>query len=210
MPGLYRTADEKRELESRNGALQFLLVVHEIEEWKPGQSRITPELLCALQDRAIVNIYDCAGRFRDGPVLVKDGDAIVLDPPDWRQVPALVDEMCRYVNESWENRTPVHLAAYLMWRLNWIHPFFGGNGRTARAISYLALCARLGFRLPGKVTIPDLIVNRRTDYIAALRSADAAWNSGDVNVSEMEALMESVMAAQMVELMERATGMKYN
>ena len=118
--------------------------------------------------------------------------------------------MCRYVNESWENRTPVHLAAYLMWRLNWIHPFFGGNGRTARAISYLVLCARLGFRLPGKVTIPDQIVNRRKDYIAALRSADAAWNGGRVDVSAMEELLESAMAAQMVELMEQATGMKYN
>jgi fido (protein-threonine AMPylation protein) len=178
VPGLHRTASEKRELESRNGALQFLLVVNEIEEWKPGQSRITPELLCSLQYRAIVNIYDCAGYFRNGAVIVKDGDAIVLDPPEWTLVPNLVDEMCRYVNESWEDRTPVHLAAYLIWRLNWIHPFFGGNGRTARAISYLALCARLGFRLPGQLTIPDQIVNRRAEYIAALRSADAPATQG--------------------------------
>ncbi|MBL8221394.1 MAG: Fic family protein, partial [Bryobacterales bacterium] len=31
----------------------------------------------------------------------------------------------------------------VMWRLNWIHPFFGGNGRTARSASYLVLCASL-------------------------------------------------------------------
>jgi len=85
-------------------------------------------------------------------------------------------------------------------------PFFGGNGRTARAISYLALCARLGVRMPGKVTIPDHIVNRRDEYIQALRSADAAWEQRTVDVSAMETLMESVMAAQMVELLEQATG----
>jgi Fic family protein len=31
-------------------------------------------------------------------------------------------------------------AAYALCRLNWIHPFAGGNGRTARAFSYLIIC----------------------------------------------------------------------
>jgi len=65
-----------------------------------------------------------------------------------------------------------------MWRINWIHPFFGGNGRTARALSYLVLCAKLGFRLPGNKTIPDFIVESREPYYTALRKADAAWSDG--------------------------------
>jgi len=56
--------------------------------------------------------------------------------------------------------------------MNWVHPFFGENGRTARAISYLILCARMGFVLPGTPTIPELIVADRTPYYQALRSAD--------------------------------------
>jgi Fic family protein len=82
--------------------------------------------------------------------------------------------MCEYVHENW-NKTPVHLASYLMWRMNWIHPFYGGNGRTARAVSYLILCARLGFVLPGTTTIPELIVNNRAPYYSALRKADEAY-----------------------------------
>jgi hypothetical protein len=44
-----------------------------------------------------------------------------------------------------------------MWSMNWIHPFFGGNGRTARALSYLVLSVKLGFVRPGTKTIPELI-----------------------------------------------------
>ena len=34
----------------------------------------------------------------------------------------------------------------------------GGNGRTSRALSYLVMCARLGYRIPGTHTIPEQIV----------------------------------------------------
>ena len=30
-------------------------------------------------------------------------------------------------NDNWDDSTPVHLASYVMWRLNWIHPFTDGN-----------------------------------------------------------------------------------
>jgi Fic family protein len=54
-------------------------------------------------------------------------------------VPEQVEEMCDYMNENWEKSSPVHLSAYALWKLNWIHPFTDGNGRTARALSYLVL-----------------------------------------------------------------------
>jgi Fic family protein len=70
--------------------------------------------------------------------------------------------------------TPIHLAAYLMWRLNWIHPFADGNGRTSRIISYVVLSIRAGAILPGTPTIPDQIVDNRKPYFDALDAADLA------------------------------------
>jgi len=90
--------------------------------------------------------------------------------------------------------------------VNWIHPFFGGNGRTARALSYLVLCARLGFRLPGSKTIPDLIVESREPYYVALRTADAAWTDGTLGLTEMESLMESLLADQLLDIHAQASG----
>ena len=53
MPGLYRTPEEKRQLETRNGAIQFLAVLHYAEEWKSGETGLTPDLLRELQRLAI-------------------------------------------------------------------------------------------------------------------------------------------------------------
>ena len=47
--------------------------------------------------------------------------------------------MCGYVNDEWGNVSSIHFGAYLMWRVNWVHPFFGGNGRTSRAVAYMVM-----------------------------------------------------------------------
>lgn len=203
MPGLYRTGEEKRAIEARNGAIQFLAVIQYIEEWRAGRSRISPPLILELQRLAINQIYTCAGDLRDGPVRI---DGSKHQPPDHHLVPGFVDEMCTYVNSSWDMATAIHLAAYVMWRINWIHPFFGGNGRTARALSYLVLCAKLGFRLPGNKTIPDLIVESREPYYIALRKGDAAWSNGTLDLAEMESLMESLLADQLLDVHAQASG----
>jgi len=49
------------------------------------------------------------------------------NPPPPDLVPEFVEEMCDYVNDNFD-KPPVHLAAYLLWRINWIHPFDDGNG----------------------------------------------------------------------------------
>jgi Fic family protein len=90
-------------------------------------------------------------------------------------------------------------------RLNWIHPFRDGNGRTSRAVSYLVLCARLGMRLPGTKTIPERIAGNKQPYYDALDSADAAWKAGRLDVSAMELLLSDNLAAQLVEIHQAAT-----
>ena len=95
---------------------------------------------------------------------------------------------------------PVKTAAYLLWRLNWIHPFGGGNGRVSRAVSYLALCARLDCRLPGTLTIPEQLVDHRSRYQTALEDADAAWKDGSLDVSRMEALLRELLERQLAYL----------
>lgn len=203
MPRLYISETEKKELETRNGALQFLAVLEQIEACKSGPPPFTSELIKQLQYRAIVGIYSCAGEFRTGPVSISDTEH---EPPPWGQIPELVDQMADYLNQNWDLKSASHLCAYAMWRLNWIHPFFGGNGRTSRACAYLALSARWGFRLPGKVTLPDHIVARRSAYINALKVADAAWAQGQLDVLALEDLVESVLAAQLVDVLGQATG----
>lgn len=206
MPGLYRTVAEKKELEARNGALQFLLVLHRISEWIPGVTRVDAKLLLDLQYRAIVNIYSCAGSFRKDFVEIRDGDIVVHRGVPHETIDREVCEMCAYVNNNWDTATTLHLASYALWKLNWIHPFFGGNGRTSRAFSYLILCAKIGMRLPGTITIPDGIVRRRSEYITALRRADSAWSEGRIDLTLMDKMLEAAMADQLLSTIEQAKG----
>jgi len=128
------------------------------------------------------------------------------EPPDAFLVDELVHEMCDYVNQDWTARTALHLSAYVLWRLNWIHPFTDGNGRTARAASYVVLCARLGLRLPGSNTIPDQIAADKAPYYRALEAADEAEQQGQIDVSQLEDHLEGLLARQLVLVMEAATG----
>jgi Fic family protein len=197
---VFRDEEEKIRLESRNGAIQADFVLMTATEWRRGDV-VTAELLLQLQQLAVNQIYRCAGHFRNGVVTV--GSHV---PPDHSIVQSQVEEMCAYINGHWD-KSAVHLAAYAMWRLNWIHPFFGGNGRTSRAFSYLVLCVALGFALPaGEKTIPELIVDNREPYYEALREADVEWAAGTLNVSAMEELLSSLLAKQLLAVHELATG----
>jgi len=190
-------------LETRNGVIQAEFVFHTVSTWTPDRL-IEPFLLLELQRLAVNQIYRCAGHFRDGAVTL----GVDHQPPDYDLVPAFVDEMCAYISEQWHRRRAVHLAAYAMWRLNWIHPFFGGNGRTARAFSYLVLCLRLGFIPPAtEKNIPELIEEDRNPYYDALHAADEAFaRDGQIDLSEMESLLSSLLAAQLVAIHVLATG----
>jgi Fic family protein len=93
-----------------------------------------------------------------------------------------------------------------MWRLNWIHPFADGNGRTSRILSYIVLCIRAEALFPGTPTIPDQIVENRHPYFEALDAADEAWKSAQLDLSKMEALLESLLANQLMKAFEHAGG----
>ena len=108
--------------------------------------------------------------------------------------------------DHWENSTPIHLAAYVMWRLNWIHPFADGNGRTSRIVSYVVLSTRAGSILPGTPTIPDQIVDNRKPYFDALDAADLAFRGGNVDVSKMEELLGSLLANQLAQFYKSVGG----
>lgn len=197
---LFSNPEEKAALEARNGLLQFDEVLNLIDQSKTG-FRLRPSTIQRLQRLAIQDIYTCAGNYRTGPVYI---EGTTHQPPAAHEVAERVEEMCEYVNSNWD-RSALHLAAYVMWRLNWIHPFSGGNGRTSRAVSYLVLCAKLGYRVSGTNTIPEQIVANRQPYYEALDAADAAWAQNRIELTAMENLLEHALAVQLSSVLEAAS-----
>ncbi|MGA2964032.1 MAG: Fic family protein [Candidatus Korobacteraceae bacterium] len=162
--------------------------------------RLRPHVIEDLNRISIYRIEPEAGRWRQVEMRIQHS---THKPPSWQDVPRYIDEMCEYVNDNWEFKPAVHLAAYVMWRLNWIHPFIDGNGRTTRAVSYYVLCAKLAFRIPGVKTIPELIAANKNPYYDALEAADREYGQGRIDVSTMESLLKDLLAAQVVEALDR-------
>src|SRR5262249_53275928 len=122
-------------------------------------------------------------------------------------VPVLIEELCDYINDNWTKSSPIHLCAYTLWKLNWIHPFTDGNGRTSRALSYLVLCVGLGYRLPGTRTIPEQIAENKAPYYRTLEVADQGLkDKGIPDLSAMEQLIEGLLAKQLLGVLQRAKG----
>lgn len=66
---------------------------------------------------------------------VYDSDTGAVDyiPPEYSEVPELLDELVEYVNTTEDH--PLIIAAIVHYQLVTIHPFEDGNGRTARLLS---------------------------------------------------------------------------
>ena len=94
---------------------------------------------------------------------------------------------------------PTTLPAYALWRLNWIHPFVEGNGRTARAACYYLVCLRQGKLLGGKKIVPERIRENRQPYYDALKAADQAWIQGDFDVSQLAEYLGELLLGQVTE-----------
>ncbi|MDE0306051.1 MAG: Fic family protein [Albidovulum sp.] len=148
----------------------------------------------ALIHVAVVNISQFGGRFRKETICV--GQHI---PTHFKDVDDWMDRFISNVQENWFIWTPTELAAYGLWRMNWIHPFMEGNGRTARAICYFLLCVRVGTLLPGKKLLPERIRESREGFVKALVAADREWDSGHLNSTEVESYLAGLVEAQLSE-----------
>jgi Fic family protein len=187
--------------EVQNGLKQFQIVVEMVEQFlEPDRPfKFRPSHLLTLHRAALLGISSYAGNWRPAGIQIEGSRHT---PPDSFRIPELIEELCDYVNDKWLEKSPLHLASYVMWKLNWIHPFTDGNGRTSRAASYLILCLKLGYLLPGKLTIPEQISADKSPYYKALEAADIAWEQGRIDLIAMKELLGSMLAAQLVAVHE--------
>lgn len=203
-PAIITDPIELAKAEARNGLKQYDAGVQAAQTAiERGGFKLRLSLICSLHREALDGLSSYAGIFRPGAVKIGKSEH---QPPAAHLVPDLVEKLCDYVNDHWESSTALHLAAYVMWRLNWIHPFADGNGRTSRTVSYVVLSIRAGYVPSGSPTIPDQIVQDRTAYFEALEAADESWKRNILDLSKMEILLETLLARQLKAFFESVGG----
>jgi len=183
-------------IEEQNLLRQYDLLSNCIEiGFKKGIEAFDKYTLWALDYAAVANVSQLGGRYREEPIYV--GNHV---PPNFKDVPNLMDRFFSFVHENWTlDNHPTLIPAYALWRLNWIHPFLEGNGRTARAACYYLICMKQGRLLPGNKIVPERIRENRAPYYAALQAADRAWDNGHFNVTELATYLGELLKAQLAE-----------
>lgn len=140
-----------------------ILFVEELA--KPRYSLCERDIL-KVHSLVVENIEsEFAGRFRNGQVRILGANFI---PPNFVKIPSLVKELVSYVNHNPDKLDSVELVAKFHHRFVWIHPFFDGNGRTARLLMNLIL---MKFGYPPAI----ILKNNRKQYYRSLNLA----NKGD-------------------------------
>jgi fido (protein-threonine AMPylation protein) len=180
-------------LEVANGNRQYdFLRSMVVASLQMGRPFLSQQIVKALNFQAIACLHVSAGEYRPGEVVVGDHH-----PPEFYRVIALMDDFINMVNRQWETADPLELATFVLWRLNYIHPFINGNGRTARAACYFVLCVKAGGWLPGSIILPELLRRNRAEYVAALQAVDASVTNGSIDMSALHALVQRLLEEQL-------------
>ena len=151
----------KDHLEAKNHfeAIQFLYELIEHEK----RHTISERLIRSLQ-QLIVKESDpsIAGTYRTGSVVISGSKH---RPPDSIDVPILIGELIKWVQKNTKHIHPIELAVIFHHRIAHIHPFFDGNGRTAR-LAMNVLLMQNGYPLV------IILKNDRKKYYDILEKAD--------------------------------------
>ena len=158
-----------------------------------GHTMISTSLVRALNYHAISCLHVNAGEYRPCPVTVG-----AHHPPDHYRVPEMMESFINEVNRFWDSRDALVLAAYCLWRLNYIHPFINGNGRTARALCYFVVCVKADGWLPGQLILPELIRQNHDEYVSLLRSADDGFKNGKQDyLEDLQTFLSNLLRKQL-------------
>ena len=128
-----------------------------VEEWAAKGQPLTEELIRRLH--ALVEYGPSAKPtpYRDGQNAIRDAAAgtLVYLPPEAHDVPLLMAQLVHWVQQAEKTALPVPLIAALThYQFVTIHPYYDGNGRTARLLATFLL-QRDGYGLNGFFSLEE-------------------------------------------------------
>ena len=106
--------------------------------------------------------------YRDGQNVIRDGrsNRIVYMPPESKDVPRLMKQLMAWLNRRDQWPVPIK-AAVSHYQYATIHPYFDGNGRTARLLTTLVLHLG-GYDLKGLYALEEYYARDLAAYYDAL------------------------------------------
>jgi Fic family protein len=160
--------DSERMVLNNYEALRFIL--------EKKDESLSPSLILDIQRIVAKGTMDekFVGQFRtDNEVVVADsGTGIIYHtPPDHKEIKGFIEELCKFANYeedagkqgAGEFIHPVLKGIILHYLIGYLHPFYDGNGRTARSIFYWYVLSS-GYWLFEYMPISRIILRSKKKY----------------------------------------------
>jgi Fic family protein len=128
-----------------------------VEEWAARKASMNEDLIRRLHALVEKGPRAKPTPYRDGQNVIRDSASgrVIYLPPEATDVPALMTAMVAWVNQAEKNEVPVPLiAALIHYQFVTIHPYYDGNGRTARLLATFIL-HRGGYGLGGFFSLEE-------------------------------------------------------
>ena len=191
-------------LGQRNLARQYDFMNTSFLLWQSqGKPKVSLAFLSELNFYAVHHLSPRPGVFRNKfsyNVAINGSDH---KPPPYEEVEAWMADFLVNLHKLYDTGTPIRVASYALWRLNWIHPFAQGNGRSSRALCYFLLCQRYNVWFPG-TPVHELIRQNREEYCELLRAADKTVDSDHMaDLSKIDEFLERLMSQQITAVTEK-------
>lgn len=176
-----RTKDEQM-IVNNHHAMQFIRGKKDV--------LLTPEFLCEIQRIVTANTLkdeNHSGSFRasdDVVVTDKISHEVVHYPPKASEIPMLIQALCDLANQDRTDESagsfvhPLIVGIALHFLIGYIHPFYDGNGRTARTLFYWYVLSR-GYLLFEYIPISKIITQSPARY----RDAYIATEEDDLDLT---------------------------
>lgn len=156
----YAAIIELKHYKTRHLTLDLLLLIHSLVT---KDTLDNPEYEGTFRINNEVNVVDVA-----------KGEVVHI-PPDYTRLSELMASLCKFANDDSYFIHPVIKASMLHFLIGYIHPFYDGNGRTARAVFYWYLL-RNNYWMMEYVSISKLILKTRSQYANAYQQAEMDGN----------------------------------
>jgi Fic family protein len=157
---------ERDVLEVRN----YWNALLKVEKWASSKTTLTEKSVRQLHAILEKGKRAKPTSYRDGQNAVRDSITrdIVYMPPEAEDVPILMAEMISWINRAEKENIPVPIiAALIHYQLGTIHPFWDGNGRTARLLATFIL-NRGGYGINGFLSLEEHHARDLTGYYDSL------------------------------------------
>lgn len=152
--------------------LSYHIALEKLEEYLSVKSKLNETIIQTLHALVMAG-----GRKRVKPTPYRDGQNVIRDtknngiiylPPEAKDVPILMKEFIEWINESFKKKVPAPIIAGIAhYQFATIHPYYDGNGRTARLLTTFLL-HQSGYGLKGIYSLEEYYARNLGDYYKAL------------------------------------------